>query len=219
MTLGLPVLKGRIAGTLLVAIVSLACSERTLTPERAASLIAGLDQFKREAYFSIQTGVPLQTAFKCLDQAEIARAPLISFGIERGWVRLESRETVLGFATKTTCPTLALTQSGEAASTRWTRQRGGSGEGVTWAVPIGRRRTINVTKLTTARDGSTQVEFDWKWMPTETGMVLRKFVPQRTPSSTRSERVAHHAVGWTISGNASSGCGRHRRTASAEFRP
>jgi hypothetical protein len=161
-----------------VATVNLACSDRTLTPERAASMIADLDQFRREAYFSIQTGVPLQTAFKCLDQAEIARAPLITFGVERGWVRLESRETVLGFGTKATCPTLALTQSGEAASTRWTRQRGGSSEGMTWAVPIGRRGAINVTKLTIAPDGSTQVEFDWKWMPNDTGIVLRKSVQQ-----------------------------------------
>jgi hypothetical protein len=163
---------------LLVATVSLACSERTLTSERAASLIADLDQFKREAYFSIQTGVPLQTAFKCMDQAEIARTPLVSFGVERGWVRLESRETVLGFGAKKTCPSLALTQSGEAASTRWTRQRAESNEGVTWAVPIGRRGAINVTKLTTAPDGSTQVEFDWKWMPNDTGIVLRKSVQQ-----------------------------------------
>src|SRR5436189_4424829 len=97
MARGAGCLKGRLAGALLVATVSLACSERTLTSERAASLIADLDQFKREAYFSIETGVPLQTAFKCLDQAQIARAPLVSFGVERGWVRFESRETVLGF--------------------------------------------------------------------------------------------------------------------------
>jgi hypothetical protein len=170
-------LKGLLAGILLVATVSLACSERTLTSERAASLIADLDQFKREAYFSIQTGVPLQTAFKCLDQAEIARAPLVSFGVERGWLRFESRETVLGFGTKATCPSLALTESGAEASARWTRQRGGSTEGVTWAVPIGRRGAINVTKLTIGPDGSTQVEFDWKWMPNDAGIALRKSVP------------------------------------------
>src|SRR5438093_12383289 len=119
-------MRSRLAAVLLVANTSLACAERALTPDRAARLISDLDQFKRGAHFTIQTGVPFQTSFKCLDEAEIQRVPLIRFGVGRGWVRLDSREMVLGFGTKATCPALALTQSGAAASTGWTRQRAGS---------------------------------------------------------------------------------------------
>lgn len=85
--LGAVLMRPRLAAVLLVANVGLACSERALTPERAASLISDLDQFKREAQFRIQKGVPLRSAFKCLGEAEIQRAPLIRFGLERGWVR------------------------------------------------------------------------------------------------------------------------------------
>ena len=48
-------MRRRLVEILLVPTVSLACSERTLTAERAARLIGDLDQFKREAHFTIET--------------------------------------------------------------------------------------------------------------------------------------------------------------------
>lgn len=152
------------------------CSGRTLTAERAANLIRDLDHFKREAHFTLETRVPFQTAFKCVEQAEVDRAPLIRFGLQRGWVRFDSRDTVLGFGTEANCPSLALTQPGEAASAHWTSQRSGASDGVAWAIPIGQRELMEVTKLATAPDGSTQVEFGCKWIRNETGVELRKSV-------------------------------------------
>jgi hypothetical protein len=169
-------LRHRLGLVLLAAAASVACSEPTFGSDRAASLITGLDQFKREAHFTIHTGVPLQSAFQCISQAEVDRTPLNQFLVERGWVRYETREAILGFGTKASCPAIALTPAGEAASAQWIRGRGASSEGTAWAVPIGRRELLGVTGLTTAPDGSAQVEFDWKWTPNETGTALRKSV-------------------------------------------
>lgn len=162
------------------ATVSFGCSERTLDSDRAARLISDLDQFKREAHFTIQTGVPFQSAFRCQSQAAVASMPLNRFAVERGWVRYEAREALLGFGTKTSCPALALTATGEAASARWNRGRvaAASVDGAAWAIPIGGRELLAVTKLTTAPDESTQVEFDWKWTPNETGTALRESLPK-----------------------------------------
>lgn len=44
---------------MLVASMSLACSEGPLTPDSAATLISAIDGFKREAHFRIETGVPV----------------------------------------------------------------------------------------------------------------------------------------------------------------
>jgi hypothetical protein len=162
----------------LVASMSLACSEQTLSPDSAARLISALDGFKREAHFRIETGVPFQSAFSCYTQAEVERTPLNQFVVARGWVRYEQRESVIGFGTKASCPAMALTPAGEAASSQWTRGRVASNQGTAWTVPIGRRELVGVTEVRPAPDGSTQVEFDWKWAPDETGMALRSSVPQ-----------------------------------------
>jgi hypothetical protein len=91
-------------------------------------------------------------------------------------VRYETREAILGFGTKTSCPAIALTPAGQAASAQWTRGHDVSSEGIAWAVPIGQRELVGVTGITAAPDESTQVEFDWKWTPNETGLALRKSV-------------------------------------------
>jgi hypothetical protein len=166
----------RIALVLLAATTTAACSEPTLSAERAASLITALEQFNRQAHFTIRTDVPLQSAFKCESQSEVNRAPLNQFVVERGWVRYETREAILGFGTKMPCPAIVLTPAGQAASAQWIRAHDVSGEGIAWAVPIGRREFRGVTGLTTASDGSTQVAFDWKWTPNETGTALRNSV-------------------------------------------
>lgn len=73
---------------------------------------------------------------------------------------------------------MALTPAGEAASATWTRRRLPSDEDVAWMVPIGRRELLAVRELSEAPDGSTQVEFDWKWTPNDTGTALRKSVAE-----------------------------------------
>lgn len=163
----------------LVGAAGAACSNGPLDAEHAGRLISALEQFKRESRFTIQTGVPLQSAFKCLSQEQIANVPANRFVIDRGWVRYETREGNLGFGTTASCPALGLTASGQAASAGWTRGRAGiaRGDGASWAIPIGARKFLAVTKLTTASDESAQVEFDWKWSPNETGTVLRESFP------------------------------------------
>ena len=163
---------------LLVASMSLACSERTLSPDNAAKLISALDGFKREAHFKIETGVPLQSAFRCYTQAEVERMPLNQFVAERGWVRYEQREAAIGFGAKASCPAMALTPAGEAASGQWARRGVLGNQGTMWTVPIGRRELVDVTELAPAPDGSTQVEFDWRWVPNETGTAMRSSVPK-----------------------------------------
>lgn len=162
----------------LVAAMSLGCSERTLSRDTAARLISTLDGFRREAHFRIVTGVPLQSTFGCYTQAEVERTPLNQFVAERGWVRYEPREAVIGFGTKASCPAMALTPAGEAASAQWISGRVVSNQGTAWEVPIGQREFLTVTEVATAPDGSTQLEFDWKWVPNETGTALRSSVPQ-----------------------------------------
>lgn len=169
-------MRHRVGLVLLAATTSVACSEQTLSSERAATLITALDEFKREAHFTIHTGVPFQSAFKCQSQAEIERTPLNQFVADRGWVRYETREAILGFGKEASCPALALTPAGEAASAQWTRGNVASSAGTAWAVPIGRREFLTVSGLKTAPDGSSQVEFDWKWTPNEMGTSLRKSV-------------------------------------------
>lgn len=169
-------MKHRLALLVLTAIMGYSCSERTLTPDRAASLIRDLDQFTREAHVTIQTGIPFQSLFRCLSQAEVERTPLSRFLVERGWVRFEVREATLGLGAKAPCPAMALTAAGDAASAQWTRGRSPSPEGTTWAVPVARRELMGVTGLSTGPDGSAQVEFDWKWAPNETGAALGKAI-------------------------------------------
>ena len=153
------------------------CSQDTLDSERAADLIANSDGFKREAHFTIQTDAPMQSAFECLAQVEIERMPLHRFAVERGWVQYEARNARLGFGKTVSCPALALTPAGQAASATWTRGRVASApEGVAWSVPIGRREFVGAPRLTTAPDESTHVEFDWRWAPNDAGMALRQSV-------------------------------------------
>lgn len=187
----------RLGVVLLVATISLGCSERTLSRDSAARLISALDGFKREAHFRIQTGVPLQSAFSCYSQAEVERAPLNQFVVARGWVRYETREAVIGFGTKASCPAMALTPAGEVASAQWTRGRVVSNQGTGWAVPIGRRELVGVTAVEAAPDGSTQVEFDWKWVANETGAALRNSVPQAKGffDQTRKSRASCRRTG------------------------
>jgi hypothetical protein len=127
---------------LLAAIGSgLGFSERTLSAESAARLISALDRFKREAHLRIERGVPFQSAFWCRTQDEIARMPLNQFVVQRGWVRYEHRESVIGFGTKASCPTMTLTPAGEAASAHWARGRPRT------KGPSGRSRSVNVNSF------------------------------------------------------------------------
>ena len=163
---------------LLAATTAFACSDRTLTADRAADVIRQLEQFKREAHFTIRTDTPFQTAFRCENRADIERVPIHQFVVDRGWVRYETREAILGFGSKLSCPALVLTPGGTAASEGWRRGRIATGEGTAWGIPVARREFIGVTVLTTAADESARVEFEWKWTPNETGTALRKLDPK-----------------------------------------
>lgn len=154
-----------------------ACSHDVLSVDHAGNLIAGTDGFKREAHFTIQTDAPMQSAFECLAQPEVERMPLHRFAVERGWVSYEARNASLGFGKPASCPAMVLTPTGQAASATWTRGRVASApEGVAWSVPIGRRELVGVPRLMKSADESTQVEFDWKWAPNDTGTALQKSV-------------------------------------------
>ena len=171
-------MRHRLPLVVLVA-VTCACSQNTLSSERAANLIADSDGFKRQAHFTIHTEAPMQSAFECLAQTEIERMPLHRFAVERGWVRYEARNASLGFGKTASCPAIALTPAGQTASATWTRGRVASApEGVAWSVPIGRREFVGAPKITTAPDESIQVEFDWKWAPNDAGMEIRQSVEQ-----------------------------------------
>jgi hypothetical protein len=161
----------------LAAIAIPACSERTLNAERAGNHIAALDGFKRDAHFTIATGIPFQSVSRCLSLDEIQQRPLNKFVLKQGWVGYESREAVVGLGTKASCTAFALTPAGVAASAQWTQGRSASGQGIVWMIPIGHRELVSVTKLTAAPDGSTQVEFDWKWTPNDTGVALQTAAP------------------------------------------
>jgi hypothetical protein len=169
-------MRNTVALVLLAATTNCVSSDPTLTAERAASLIADLDGFQREAHFTLHTGAPLRSAFTCLSQAEVERAPLNQFAVGQGWARYETRNSNFGLGGKASCPAMTLTPAGESASATWTRGRAASGEGVAWMIPIGRRELLGVKKLSEAPDGSTQVEFEWKWTPNDTGTGLRKAV-------------------------------------------
>lgn len=167
----------RLALVMLTAAAGCACSQDTMSSERAASLITGADGFKREAHFTIQTNAPMQSAFECLTQADVEGRPLHRFAVERGWVRYKARNANLGFGKTASCPTLALTPAGQTASAAWTRGSVASApEGVAWSIPIGRREVVGVPRVTTSPDESAQVEFDWKWTPNDVGMALRESI-------------------------------------------
>jgi hypothetical protein len=164
---------------ILAAAVAWACSQDTLSSERAANLITDGDGFKREAHFTIQTNAPMQSAFKCLSQAEAESLPLHRFAVQRGWTRYDTRNASLGFGKTATCPALALTPTGQAASTAWTQGNVASApQAVAWSIPIGRRELIGMPRLTKSADESMQAEFDWKWTPNDTGLALQKSVEQ-----------------------------------------
>lgn len=166
----------RVRFVLLAATISTACSDRALTPERVASLIGELDAFKREARLTIRTGVPFQSAFECQSQADVANVPSNRFLADRGWIRYDTRQGSFGFGTKGRCPAMMLTPEGQAASAQWTQGRIGSGEGVAWGIPIGRREIVTVSEPTSRPNGSSQLEFEWKWIPNETGRALQASV-------------------------------------------
>ena len=165
-------------GLSLMAGMCFACAERALTPDLAASLIADLDAFKRNAHFTMRTGVPFQSAFQCLSQSAVEGSPLNQFVVSRGWARYETRQGILGFGKKESCPALALTPTGEAVSAKWTKGNGGPAGGTAWTIPIARRELLGVPRLTAVGAESTQVEFDWKWTPNEVGTALRESIPE-----------------------------------------
>jgi hypothetical protein len=157
--------------------MTVACGQRALDRERATVLIKDLDGFKGEPFFWIRTNMPFRSTFKCETQAEVERAPLHQFLTRQGWVRYETRSTVVGFDTKVSCPSLTLTPAGDAASARWTKARGSMAGESSWAVPIGRRELVAVTGLTSAPDGSTSAEFEWRWVANDIGTALRQSIP------------------------------------------
>jgi hypothetical protein len=170
-------MRHRLRLMLLAAAIGAACSDQTLTSDRVATLIGDLDAFKREAFLTIRTGVPFQSAFECQSQTDVASVPSNRFVVDRGWVRYETREGSFGFGARARCPAMALTAAGQAASAQWTQRRIGSGEGVAWGIPIGRREIVTVREPTTGPEGSSQVEFEWKWTPSQTGLALQESVP------------------------------------------
>ena len=165
-------------GLLVVAGMSFGCSERALSPDFAATSIADLEAFKRNAHFIIRTDAPFQSAFQCLSQSAVEGSPLNQFVVSRGWARYETRQAILGFGKKESCPALALTPTGEAASAKWTKGNGGPAGGTAWTIPIARRELLGVPRLTAVGDNSTQVDFDWKWTPNEVGAALRESIPE-----------------------------------------
>lgn len=194
-------MRHRLALAMLAAAATWACSQDSLNSELAANLIADSDVFKREAHFSIQTDAPMQSAFACVAQAEVERMPLHRFAAQRGWVRYETRNASLGFGKTASCPAIALTPTGQAASAAWTQGRVASApEGVAWSVPIGRRELIGSPRLTPASDESLQVEFDWQWTPNDIGTALGKSIEQANLffEKRRSGRAScrRFAEGW-----------------------
>ena len=182
----------------LAALVNFACSDGALTAKQAGDRIGELDEFKREAHFTLRVDTPLQSAFKCFSEAEAANVPINRFVVDRGWARYERRDGNFGFGTTASCPAIGLTPSGEKASAGWRRER--TGLGTLWAVPIGQRELVTVTNLTRSSEGSTQAEFDWKWVPNETGSALRQSVPsaQTFFDATRKGRASCRRLddGW-----------------------
>lgn len=163
----------RRAGLLFIAVTAFACSDRSFNTDRAADAIRELDQFKREAHFTIRTDTPLQTAFRCETRADVERVPINQFVVERGWVNYGTRAADLGFGAKAVCPAMLLTAAGQTASAGWRRGRVATGQGTAWGIPIARRQIVRVTALTTDADEAARVEFDWRWVPNETGSALR----------------------------------------------
>src|SRR5688572_25383180 len=126
-------MRHRLALVMLAAAATCVCSRDTMNSERAANLISETDEFNREAHFNIQTGAPMQSAFECLAQAQVERMPLHRFAVERGWVRYEARNASIGFGKTASCPAIALTPAGQAASATWTKGRvAAAPEGVAW---------------------------------------------------------------------------------------
>lgn len=156
-------------------LVNFGCSDGPLTAKEAGARIAELDEFKREARFTLNVGRPFQSAFRCYSEAEVASVPINTFVVDRGWVRYERREGNFGFGAKGACPAFGLTPAGARASAQWRQSPDNSG-GTIWTVPIGRRELVAVTTLTTTSGGSTQVDFTWRWAPDETGVALRQSV-------------------------------------------
>ena len=168
----------RLTLTLLVA-GTCACSQDTLNPERALSLISATDGFNREAHFAIQADAPMQSALECLDRAIVESMPLNRFAERRGWVRYEARNARLGFGKTASCPAVTLTAAGQAASAAWTRGRvAHAPEGTAWSVPIGRREFVGLPRLTMSPNESAQVDFEWKWAPNDIGTALHQSVEQ-----------------------------------------
>lgn len=162
---------------LLVVSVHLACSGG-ITRDQAARLIAANDSFTTVAHFAILTDAPLVSICTCQKQADLERTPLNRFLVQRGWVRYETRRAIVGLQQTTSCPAIVLTPAGEVASAPWKQRPGPTRVGTEWIVPIGRRELVGVTGLTNAPDGSTEVMFDWRWTPNETGTALRTSVPE-----------------------------------------
>ncbi|MGE3341842.1 MAG: hypothetical protein AB7L71_00285 [Vicinamibacterales bacterium] len=73
---------------------------------------------------------------------------------------------------------MVLTPAGEIASRQWTSRPAMSSDETVWLIPIDRRQFVDVIEISAAPDGSTQVEFDWTWVPNEVGAALRESAPQ-----------------------------------------
>ena len=73
---------------------------------------------------------------------------------------------------------MILTDAGKAASATWQSRPAAYGNGTLWTITIGQRALSEVTGLTDAPDGSTLVEYSWKWAPNQLGETLQASVEQ-----------------------------------------
>jgi hypothetical protein len=162
---------------------------------------------KAQAFFSFDTGRPFTRgtiAYACMPRAEAERQPGSVLLTKLGWVTFEDRPAVVGLRDRAICPALVLTPQGKAASAAWQSRPDLPTGSTLWSVPVGDRELLEVTGLTGAPDGSTVVEFNWKWKSNHMGDTLAQSIDRasgdslgRSDAGSRCDCVDHRSLPTT----------------------
>jgi hypothetical protein len=139
--------------TLLVLLLLSACSPRDfLTRRLATDLIPASDQFKAQQQFMLRTGVLSSKDYPSPEYLVLQH---------HGWISATAIACSPGM-TPPPCWNVVLTPSGVETVNSLTPAEQGDKSSI--SLPVARRELVNVTGIA-KEDTSSDVEFEWKWVP------------------------------------------------------
>ena len=204
-------MRRRLASLMFAAAATWACSQDTLNPDRAASLISGTEGFKSEAHFTIHTDAPMQSAFECLAQAAVERMPPapVRRGARMGAIRSAQGQSRIRQDGVLPSDGVDSCWSGGVGRVDSRARRLGAGR----SRLVGSNRPTRIDRCADAHEVRRRIHASGVRL--EVGAERRRHGPppvRRASESLLREQVVLRVVDSTRAGVVSWLCGHHRQT-------